>query len=51
MLAQPGVEVLWTLEVEQGNREGLNRAKRERLDAGLLDGGQRAAAVLKQAEG
>jgi len=49
--AQPSVEVVRTLEVEQGNREGLERTQGEILDAGLLAGGQGAAAVLKQAEG
>ena len=50
-MAQPGVEVFRALEIEQGNQEGLKRTKGERLDAGLLAGGQRAAAVLEQAEG
>ena len=51
MVDQPGVEVVRTLEVEQGNREGLERTERERLDAGLLAGGQDAAAELELAEG
>jgi hypothetical protein len=51
VLAQPGVEVLWSLEVEQGNREGLERSEGKGLDAGLLAGGQGAAAVFEQAEG
>jgi len=51
MLAEPGVEVLRSLEVEQGNREGLKRGEGERLDAGLLAGGQDAEAVLEQAKG
>ena len=49
--AQPGVEVLGSLEVEQGNREGLKRSEGERLDAGLLAGSEVAEAVLEQAEG
>ena len=51
MAAEPGIQILGPLEVEQGNREGLERTQRERLDAGLLAGGQGAAAVLEQAEG
>ena len=53
MLAQPGVEVVRPLEVEQGNQEeeGLKRTEGDGLDAGLLAGGQGAAKVLEQAEG
>ena len=51
VLAQPGVEVFWSLEVEQGNGEGLKRTEGEILDAGLLVGGQGAQAMPKQAEG
>ena len=51
MAAEPGIQILGPLEIEQGNREGLNRTEGERLNAGLLAGGQGSAAVLKQAEG
>ena len=48
---QPSVEVFWTLEVEQGVEKSFERAERQGLDAGLLAGGQGAAAMPKQAEG
>jgi len=48
---QQGSEVVRPLEVEQGNREGFQRSQAERLDAGLLAGGQGAAAELELAEG
>ena len=47
--AQPGVEVIGPLKVQKGYYEGLKRTKGKRLDVRLLVGGQRAAAVLKQA--
>ena len=49
--AEPGVEVCWSLEVDQGIGEGLQLSEGERLDAGLLAGGQGAAAELELAEG
>jgi hypothetical protein len=53
VLAQPGVEVVRPLEVEQGNQEeeGLKRTEGDGLDAGLLAGGQGASKVLEQAKG
>ncbi len=51
MATQPSVEVFWSLEVEQGVEKSFERAEREGLDAGLLGGGQGAAAMPKQAEG
>ena len=51
MATQPSVEVFWSLEVEQGVEKSFERAEREGLDAGLLAGGQGAAAVPKEAEG
>jgi hypothetical protein len=51
VVAEPGVEVFRSLEVEQGNQKGLKRSEGELLDAGLLAGGQDAEAVLEQAEG
>ena len=51
MLAQPGVEVVRTLEVEQGVEKSFERAEREGLNAGLLAGSQGAQAMPKQTEG
>ena len=51
MATQPSVEVFWSLEVEQGVEKSFERAERQGLDAGLLAGGQGAAAMPKQAEG
>jgi hypothetical protein len=48
---QPSVEVVRPLEVEQGVEKSFERAEPEGLDAGLLAGGQGAAAMPKQAEG
>ena len=39
------------MEIEQGNREGLQRSEWEGLNAGLVGRAEGAAAVLKQAEG
>jgi hypothetical protein len=51
VLAQPGVEVVRTLEVEQGVEKSFERAEREGLNAGLLAGSQGAQAMPKQTEG
>ncbi len=50
MATQPSVEVFWSLEAEQGVEKSFERAEPEGLDAGLLAGGQGAAAMPKQAE-
>ena len=49
--AQPGVEVVSTLEVEKGVEKSFERAEGEGLNAGLLAGSQGAEAMPKKAEG
>jgi len=51
VVAQPGGEVLGTLEVEKGVEKSFERAEREGLNAGLLAGSQGAQAMPKQTEG
>jgi len=49
--AQPGVEVVSTLEVEKGVEKSFERTEGDGLNAGLLAGSQGAEAMPKQAEG
>ena len=51
MVAQPGVEVFWPIEIEQGVGQGFEVAQGKGLDACLLGRAEAAAEALKQAEG